>query len=108
MPPPPESRYRLMVEGSDDLHSILHLLIQHGFNWDDEATIRPFVDATGSVEKLLRTLPVALKSSYERIGVVVDANSRLPNRWAQSCEKISRVGFGVSWPNTSPCHPESG
>jgi hypothetical protein len=98
MPPRPESPYRLLVEGSDDLHSILHLLIRHGFDWDDETTVRPYVDATGSVEKLLRTLPVALKSSYERIGVVVDANSRLPDRWAQL--RASAGHAGVRLPDT--------
>jgi hypothetical protein len=98
MPPRPESPYRLLVEGSDDLHSILHLLIRHGFDWDDETIARPYVDATGSVEKLLRTLPVALKSSYARIGVVVDANSRLPNRWVQL--QASARNAGVELPDT--------
>jgi hypothetical protein len=96
MPPRPGSPYRLLVEGSDDLHSILHLLLRHGFNWDDEATVRPYVDATGSIEKLLRVLPVTLKSSHERIGVVVDANSRLPNRWAQL--RASAAAAGVQLP----------
>lgn len=95
MPPRPESPYRLLVEGSDDHHSIIHLLKRHGFDWDDETTVRPYVDATGSVEKLLRTLPVALKSSYERIGVVLDADSRLPNRWAQLQSSAGHAGVDL-------------
>jgi len=96
MPPREDSPYRLLVEGSDDLHSILHLLLRHGFNWDDETTVRPYVDATGSIEKLLRLLPVTLKSSHERIGVVVDANSQFPNRWAQL--RASAANAGVQLP----------
>jgi hypothetical protein len=92
MPPREDSPYRLLVEGSDDLHSVVHLLIRHGFDWDDESIIRPFVNATGSVEKLLSTLPVALKSSYQRIGVVADANSRLPDRWAQLRASAAKEG----------------
>ncbi|HEV7515425.1 MAG TPA: DUF3226 domain-containing protein [Thermoanaerobaculia bacterium] len=83
MSPREDSPYQLLVEGSDDRHSILHLLTRHGVDWDNETTIRPYVKEMGSIEKLLSALPVALKSRHERIGVVVDANSNLPNRWAQ-------------------------
>jgi hypothetical protein len=82
MPPRENSPYRLLVEGADDQHSIIHLLSRHGFDWDDKSIDRPYVDATEGVENLLLALPATLKSS-KRVGVVVDANSHLSDRWAQ-------------------------
>jgi hypothetical protein len=79
----PESPYRLLVEGPDDLHSVIHLMARSGFNWDDESTVRPFVSPEGGVPKLLRSVPVALKGNYKRVGVILDANSSLVDRWAQ-------------------------
>ena len=92
MPPREDSPYRLLVEGSDDQHSVIHLLRRHGFDWDDKSIDRPYLDATDGVENLLLALPVTLKSSYKRVGVIVDANSHLPNRWAQLRSRAGSVG----------------
>lgn len=93
MPPSESSPYRLLVEGSDDLHSVIHLMARHGYEWDDAGAPRPFVDNAGSVEKLLEALPVALKGSYQRIGFLVDADASSPDRWAQIRGRAQRVGL---------------
>ncbi|MFL6194059.1 MAG: DUF3226 domain-containing protein [Thermoanaerobaculia bacterium] len=90
--PSEESPYRLLVEGDDDLHSVIHLLALHGFDWDDERKVRPYLHAEGGAENLLKVLPVALKGTYERIGVILDANASLSNRWAQLRERSNRLG----------------
>jgi hypothetical protein len=95
MPPSPESPYRLLVEGEDDKHSIIHLLARHSFDWHDEGTIRPYVSSEGSVERLLRALPVAVKSAHSRIGVVLDADLDLPIRWLQVRNRLESAGLKV-------------
>lgn len=103
MAPPHNSPYRLIVEGGDDLHTITNLLIRHAYDWDDRSMVRPYVDSKDGIAKLMDSLPVVLKSSYyERIGIVVDANSSLPDRWAQLRALSSRAGLELP---TSP-HPE--
>jgi hypothetical protein len=84
-----------MVEGPDDLHSVIHLMARYGFNWDDESKVRPFVSPAGGVEQLLRAIPVTLKGSYERIGIVLDANSRLADRWAQIRGRANRADVAL-------------
>jgi hypothetical protein len=49
MPPREDSPYRLLVEGSDDQHSVIHLLRRHGFDWDDKTTDRPYLPLQGAV-----------------------------------------------------------
>ncbi len=92
MPPRDHSPYRLLVEGSDDLHSVIHLIARHGFDWDDEKTVRPYVANSGSLDELLKEFPVALKGRYSRIGVLVDANTHLSDRWAQLRGRAESVG----------------
>jgi hypothetical protein len=90
--PLPESPYRLLVEGSDDLHSVIHLMAKSGFNWDDESATRPFVSPEGGLPNLLKSVPVALKGTYQRIGIILDANSSLSDRWAQIRNLAGRAG----------------
>ncbi|HEY6320955.1 MAG TPA: DUF3226 domain-containing protein [Thermoanaerobaculia bacterium] len=96
MPPPQDSStYRLLVEGTDDVHSVIHLMERHGFDWDNSHITRPFVANSGSVEQLLEAFPVALKGPYDRLGVVVDANMHLDNRWAQLRDRAVSVGVNL-------------
>jgi uncharacterized protein DUF3226 len=102
VPPLPESPYRLLVEGSDDLHTVKHLMARHRFEWDNESTVRPFVSEEGGIDGLLRAIPVALKGSYERIGFVLDANSDAAARWTQVRDRARRAGLDL------PSSPEPG
>jgi len=81
--PSAESRYRLLVEGADDSHSVIHLMARHDFDWEDETKTRPFVDTANGVESLLSVIPSTLNGPYTRIGVILDANSNLGGRWKQ-------------------------
>jgi len=82
-----------LVEGLDDKHSVIHLLRRHGFDWDDQHTIRPFVDATDGIDALLEAIPVAAKGSYERLGVVVDADDSFVDRSVAVRDRLMAAGL---------------
>jgi hypothetical protein len=91
--PPETSNYRLLVEGRDDKHSVIHLMRRHGFDWDDPAAIRPHVAAQDGIEELLKAIPVAAKGPYQRLGVIVDAETSVPDRWTEIRERCGRIGL---------------
>jgi hypothetical protein len=74
MPPLTNSPYRLLVEGTDDQHSVIHLMARHGYDWDDSLALRPYVHVTGNLNQLMSELPVTLKDDrhFQRIGISVD------------------------------------
>ena len=88
-----KSPYRLMVEGPDDQWTIINLLGRHGYDWENDRTIRPYVEATGGIEKVLvkTTLSTALKT-YERFGLVIDADLAPTNRWQQLRDIFKDLG----------------
>ncbi len=89
--PSEESPYRLLVEGPDDKHSVIHLMARHSFDWADETKVRPFIHSEGGVEKLLETIPVTLKGPYARLGIILDANSDPTSRWIQVRNRARRA-----------------
>lgn len=93
MPPSESSPYQLIVEGRDDLHSVVHLLRRHGFDWEDPRTERPYIASRDGIEEVLRIIPVAAKGSYERLGVVLDADSAVADRWHQIRERLRQAGL---------------
>lgn len=92
-PPPDDSPFRLLVEGPDDKWSIINLMKQRGFNWDDSKIIRPFVEDAGGISNLLEEIPVAIKSVKQRLGIVIDADINLSNRWQEICDLFSKEGI---------------
>lgn len=100
--PLPKSPYRLMVEGPDDQWTIINLLSRHGYDWENDRTTRPYVEAAGGVEKLLvkATLSTALKT-YERLGLVIDADLTPTHRWQQLKDLFRELGVALP-ANPSP------
>jgi hypothetical protein len=76
------SPYRLLVEGPNDKWSVINLLKRNGYNWDDESFVRPYIHDAGGVEKLLRRpdLHTSLKT-YDRLGIILDADLDPSGRW---------------------------
>lgn len=101
MPPPPKnSRLQLLVEGSDDAHSVIHLMSRHGYDWDDVRIDRPYVRPLGNDHELLEAVPVAVKASqYERIGVVIDTDANLARRWEQIRTRVAGLAALPSQPD---------
>lgn len=86
-----DSPYRLLVEGPDDKHSVIHLIKRHGVDWDDLTEVLPCVYDCGGFDALLKSIAVSAKS-YERLGIMVDANADLQERWTQVRNGLSKAG----------------
>ncbi|HEV7508823.1 MAG TPA: DUF3226 domain-containing protein [Thermoanaerobaculia bacterium] len=93
--PSEESPYRLLVEGPDDQFSVIHLMARHGFDWNDEASIRPLISSEGGIDKLLAATSVSLKGTYVRLGIILDANSDPAHRWAQVRDRARRADLNL-------------
>jgi hypothetical protein len=86
------SPYRLLVEGTDDKHSIIHLMKRHGINWDASAGVIPHVHDCGGFDPLVKSIQVNVKS-YERLGIVVDANMDMEKRWQQVANEFAKTNI---------------
>ena len=87
----PNAPNRLIVEGRDDQWSIIALTTRHGWDWDKPAPHLPFLDNAEGVDKALEALNVAVRS-YQRIGIVVDADIAPNNRWNQIRDRLMAAG----------------
>jgi hypothetical protein len=68
----------MLVEGQNDMHVVKNLFKVAGL------TETFVVTPVGSLEMVLKRLPLDLKSEHVRaLGVMVDADSNLADRWAQ-------------------------
>ncbi len=92
MRPSERSKRRLTVEGQNDKWAIINLLQRHGFNppADDQST--PYVHDAGSVERVLDSLSAGVRT-YERYGIVIDADAGLERRWVQIRSHLSPLGI---------------
>jgi len=93
-PPPKNSPYRLLVEGPDDQHAVTHLMKRHGFDWDDAARTRPFIESVGGVSELLDSTRRSTDAkSYSRLGLVLDADLKVTDQWAKVRGCFSSLGI---------------
>ena len=74
-----DSPYRLLVEGPNDKHSVIHLMKRHNVDWDDPQKALPYVRDCGGFDLLVESIGVSIKS-YQRLGIIVDANVDMYNR----------------------------
>ena len=99
-------RSSLRVEGGDDLHALLHLLIRSGIDYEQEqqqwpAWLPRIEEVKGgktvvldNVERLVRA------SSNKRIGFVLDADNSVQETWSAVRSRLLQVG--VDLPPTLP------
>ena len=85
----------LRVEGRDDLHAILHLLIRSGFDYEQQQPPwLPSIDeirggkagVLDNVERLVRA------SANTRVGFVLDADDSVENTWRAISRRLERAG----------------
>jgi len=86
-----KSPHRLLVEGKDDLHTVIHLLRRHGLDYDSPPQGLPYIHATDGYSPLLDALSVAAKS-YKRLGVVIDADL-IPNQVDDAAAMLAKTGL---------------
>lgn len=65
----------LLVEGNDDLHVILALCQKFKLPQNFEV-----IDCKG-IDNLIEQIPVRLKTDIETIGIIIDADLNINNRW---------------------------
>ena len=88
---PQNSRRRLLVEGPDDLHCVIHLMRRHGADWDKPDGSLPFVETRGGFEQLRAGISSSLFKSAEAVGVLVDADTDAIARWASIRDRLRQV-----------------
>lgn len=79
----------LLVEGTDDEHVLKHICGNRGIPHLDHVTPH------GSVDNLLDSVPVRLKTSEDGdiVGVVIDADTDVAARWQSLRDRLTRVGY---------------
>jgi hypothetical protein len=86
----------LLVEGDDDLHSLAHLLIRKGINYDAKPwpALYPEIAVAGDVAKLMKAIRLAVSVANGRsVGFVLDADADLMNRWGEVRRELLKVGI---------------
>jgi hypothetical protein len=86
------ARHRLIVEGRDDQWSIINLTNKHGWDWDNPPSDQRLIQDAGGVVEALKALPVAIKS-FDRVGIVLDADIAPTDRWRSVRDHISGTDF---------------
>ncbi len=91
-------RPRLHVEGIDDQHSLVHLLIRNGIPYDPEAFDQsppelPKLYALKGLEKLISGIDTTVKTSTNlTVGFLLDADSPMIDRWQRVAQRLRDVG----------------
>jgi len=91
-------RPNLIVEGKDDLFSIVEVVKNYGVNYDDKPwpDDYPIVKVVEGVDTLLEGIETAITAAAGGIvGFVVDADSPLASRWQAIRVRFERVGVDV-------------
>ena len=84
---------KLFVEGTDDVHVILHLLGRHGISLDKDCGPVD-IRAAGGDSGVLDAMTTAIKASANRtVGFVIDADISLADRWTTVCGHLERINF---------------
>ena len=89
----------LRVEGKDDTHAIVHLLLRHGVDCESiPVRIRHArgdeEDPSGGADRLLAGMQTDVNASTGRsIGFVLDADEVLRDRWSAVCGRLKPVGL---------------
>jgi len=91
-------RSTLHVEGPDDVHSIIHLLIHHGIDYDAKPWPAGFPELKKAegIGKLLEAIETAITLGTGRsIGFVLDADIDVTNRWRRVRDRLKKAGVNA-------------
>ena len=88
--PKPAQNRILLVEGKNDEHVVRHIRARH-----PSAPSFDIVDKEG-IDKVLKSISVEIKASDRlAVGILVDANSDLTDRWKDVRDKIMEANIQV-------------
>ena len=88
-------RSELRVEGPDDQHALIHLLIRHGLEYDEELwpADLPNVEKASGKDGVLASISEAVRLGTDlTMGFVLDANDSLKERWQSVSDRLRSVG----------------
>jgi len=103
MMPGAMERSVIRVEGRDDRHALVPLLLRHGIDYDTKPwpPQLPEFKETDSIEQMLQGMTTAIELSAGRaIGFVLDADSPLADRWRAVRDRLLQVN--VETPDSPP------
>ncbi len=92
-----EKRPKLIVEGKDDRHTVIHFLIRNGFPYSKGAlslspSYLPEVIEAEGVENLIVSIETRIMTSAAQIvGFVLDADASAADRWKEVRHKLEAV-----------------
>ena len=92
-----DDRPILYVEGPNDCHAIINLMMSHGMSWpkgDEPVNVEP----KKSVETLLDCMAVAIKTAVknkQHVGFVMDIDNDVKSRWASVKSRLKNAGVNV-------------
>ncbi len=85
-----QPQHYLLVEGDDDMQVMYHLLKHH--NLHEQLKIKK----KDGINILLADLKTELKGSgVQRLGIIVDANTDIQNRWQSLRNRLIESGYGI-------------
>lgn len=89
-PPSVPPGNELLVEGTDDKYVILRLLEKKGIEPNFHISVK------GGADNLLRSISTEFKvSDRKRLGIVLDANDDLNNRWVAISDRLRNEGVST-------------
>lgn len=80
----------LLVEGIDDLHAITHIMKRCDVKKSFE------IKENNGIDNLLDNIPVFIKSGSSILGIVIDADENITNRWKAIKSKLNSIGYDMS------------
>ena len=91
----------LRVEGKDDQHALIHLLIRHGIDRDSMPAEYPTIAIDEGKNGVLDSIEVSVKTHSGRaVGFVLDADSPIGARWMAVVDRLKKVD--VTMPSSPP------
>lgn len=99
----PEKSPVVYVEGSDDVHSLIHLLGRNGIDYDRKPRPQTFpkFDPRDGVDNVLDMIELSIPLSTERpVGFIVDADTEVLDRWRAVRDRLA--GVDVKAPDKPP------
>ncbi|MCA9023978.1 MAG: hypothetical protein KDA86_02075 [Planctomycetaceae bacterium] len=96
-------RPEIRVEGENDQHSLVHILLHHGLKYDEKPwpSDHPKFIPAGGKDPLLNSMVDVIKlSTPPAVGFVLDADNPMTDRWNQVSKNLNEVGLAL--PSTPP------
>ncbi|WP_420636936.1 DUF3226 domain-containing protein [Candidatus Palauibacter sp.] len=91
----PRTEPCVFVEGRDDEHAILHLVMRHGLTKETLSSF-PWIEPSGGKEGVLEAIEAAVSAGTDRtLGFVLDADDNLGDTWRAVASRLARVDVQV-------------